>query len=57
MADCVSGCLLARPPELGAVGPNAMQDDGNLASDPMRAFLPPIRFARRMPQAFNGESR
>ena len=23
----------------------------------MRAFLPPIRFAKRMPQAFNGENR
>lgn len=28
-----SGCLLASPPELGTVGPNTMQDDGNLASD------------------------
>jgi hypothetical protein len=33
VADRASGCLLARPPELGTVGPNAMQDDGNLASD------------------------
>src|ERR1700730_352189 len=53
VADRASGCLLARPPELGTVGPNTMQDDGNLASDRDARLLPPIRFAKRMPQAFN----
>ena len=28
-----------------------------LRATAMRAFLPPIRFAKRMPQAFNGENR
>src|SRR5215472_15268211 len=48
VADCASGCLLARPPELGAISPDAVQDDGYLASD-RDARLPaadPFRQAR-----------
>jgi len=50
------GCLLG-PPELGAVDPDAVQDDGKLARERDASLCAPMRFASRAPQAFRGDQR
>jgi hypothetical protein len=49
--------LLRLPFEAGPVGPDAMQDDGDLARDATLAFLAPTRFISRRPHAFNADQR
>jgi len=53
----LSRLLLHSPLEAGTVGPDAVQDDGDLAGDRDFAFLAPTHFISRVPHAFSADQR
>src|SRR6516165_4597959 len=51
------GCLRSRPPELRTVGPDTVQNDGELPRDCVLTFFGPTRLLNRWPHALSGDHR